>query len=260
MFKGFYNLTSGMLTQGRHLDVISNNITNVATAGFKADRYTASTFQEVMWSLVGNKEKNYTELGMQSWITAPSQLYTDFSQASFDETNQPLDFAIEDQDLDNFDRNGGVGFFAIQTGDGRAYTRNGNFSLDDEGFLVLPGQGRVLDPSGAPIQLITDRIQTDDYGGLYTQDGTLLGRIGVFVFDDTEQLEKNAQGLFTANGQGTPTNVLVHHGMTERSNVDWVQALSEMIATQRAYQSAAEVIKIYDNVINRDTTEVGRLT
>lgn len=260
MFKGFYNLTSGMLTHGRHLDVISNNITNVATAGFKADRYTASTFQNVMWSLVGNKEKNYTQLGMQSWITAPSQLYTDFSQASFDETNQPLDFAIEDQDLDNFDRNGGVGFFAIETAAGRAYTRNGNFSLDDEGFLCLPGQGRVLDTAGSPIQLITDRIETDDYGGLYTKDGAFLGRIGVFVFDDTEQLEKNDQGLFTANGEGTATAVLVHHGMTERSNVDWVQQLSEMISTQRAYQSAAEVIKIYDNVINRDTTEVGRMT
>ena len=247
--KGFYNLTSAMLTQGRYLDVISNNMTNVATAGFKADRFTMSTFEEVMWQLVGNKTKNYTELGMQSFITAPSQLYTDYSQGAFDETGQPLDFAIE-----------GDGFFAIETEGGRVYTRNGNFSLDDELFLSLPGQGRVLSTSGNPIQLVTDKIETDGFGGLYTESGGFLGRIGVFVFEDNEAaLEKNDQGLFTANGEGALTTVTVLQGMTERANVDLVQQMTEMISSQRAYQSAAEIIQIYDDVINRVTTEVGRV-
>ena len=248
MTKGFYNLTSAMLTQGKYLDVIANNMTNVATAGFKADRFTASTFEDMMWQRVGNKNKYYTELGNQSFITAPSQLYTDFSQGAFDETGQPLDFAIE-----------GEGFFAIEAEGGRVYTRNGNFALDDELYLALPGQGRVLGVSGNPIQLVTDKVEADSFGGLFTEDGGFLGRIGVFTFENTEEdLDKNDQGLFAAGAEGTASGVTLHQGMLERANVDLVQQMSEMISSQRAYQSAAEVIQIYDEVINRITTEVGR--
>ena len=248
MYKGFYNLTSAMLTHGKHLDVISNNMTNVATPGYKTDRFTASTFQEVMWNLVGNKNKSYTELGEQSWITAPSQLYTDFSQGSFDITGQPLDFAIE-----------GAGYFAIETDGGRVYTRDGNFALDDEGYLCLPGQGRVLNVAGNPMRLVTDQFEVDGLAGLYTEDGGFLGRIGIFDFANNEGLVKNDQALFQGPGDGVITNVTVRNGMLERSNVDMVQQLTEMINTQRAYQSAAEVIKIYDEVIQRATTNVGQL-
>ncbi len=248
MLKGFYNLTSGMLTQGRKLDVISNNMSNVATAGFKADRFTSSTFQEVMWRRVGNMDRKYTDLGEESFITAPSQLYTDYTQGSMDETGLPLDFAIE-----------GDGFFAIDTDEGRMYTRAGNFILDNEGYLYLPGQGRVLDANGEAIRVVTDHIQTDDYGGIFTEEGGFLGRIGVFTFEDNGELEKNDQGLFVSQQEGQPAQVLVHNGMTEHANVDLVQQMTEMISTQRAYQSMAEVTKIYDQVIRKATEDVGRL-
>ena len=70
MYKGFYNLTSGMLTQQRNLNVVGNNLVNISTAGFKESRYTATTFDDVMYSRVGNKEKVYTEIGRQSYIRA----------------------------------------------------------------------------------------------------------------------------------------------------------------------------------------------
>ena len=286
MVKGFYNLTSAMLTHGRHLDVISNNMANAATAGFKTDRFTGSTFENVMWQLVGNKTKNYTEIGEQSWISAPSQLYTDFTQGSLDNTLLPLDFAIN-----------GPGYFAVQTGTaeeteegeeaeelqegqeaeeeqgrgypegwpdvrrGIVYTRAGSFSLDNEGYLTLPNQGRVLSQTLEPIRLVTDQFTTDGYGGLYTATGGFLGRIGVFTFDDDETaLEKDDYGMFATEqeGQATPTPIL--NGWLERSNIDWVKEMTEMISTQRVYQSAAEAIKIYDSVLNRVTQEVGRLS
>ena len=250
MFKGFYNLTSAMLTHGRHLDVISNNLTNISTAGFKADRFTQSTFQNVMWNLVGNNRKDYTEIGEQSWITAPSQLYTDFTQGSFDVSEQSLDFAIE-----------GEGYFAIQTEDGVIYTRNGNFSLDNEGYLCFPGRGRVLSVNGNPIQLVTDHIQCDDLGGLYTEDGGFLGRIAVYDFPNNEGIIKNDVAFFVPEEETEPvlTNVRVRNQMLERSNVDLVKELTEMISSQRAYQSAAEVIKIYDDLAVKSTQDVGRL-
>ncbi len=248
MFKGFYNLTSGMLTQGRKLDVISNNMTNVATAGFKADRFTSSTFQETMWRRVGNMDRRYTDLGEQSFITAPSQLYTDYTQGVPEETGLPLDFCIE-----------GDGFFSVETEEGRVYTRAGSFSLDEEGYLCLPSQGRVLDREGEPILLVTDQLETDDFGGLFTLEGDFLGRIGVFTFPDNGALEKNDQGLFLSQQDGEPAAVKIHHRFIERANVDLVQQMAEMISTQRAYQSMAEVTKIYDEVMTKATNDVGRL-
>ena len=105
MFRGFYQLTSGMLSQGRRLDVIVNNMTKVSTAGDKTDRYTDCTaFREVMLSRVGNKDKvNTEEIGPYAYILAPDQLYTDYTQGSLEETELPLDFAIE-----------GDGFFALE--------------------------------------------------------------------------------------------------------------------------------------------------
>ncbi len=281
MFKGFYNLTSGMLTQGRHLDILSNNIANIPTSGFKGDRFTASTFQEVMWSRVGNMVKHYEDIGEQSWITAPSQMYTDFTQGTLDQTFLPLDFAINgegwfaienlnpDQDLNPYDdpeaednpenpeeaENPGNEERRIE------YTRSGSFALDNEGYLVLPGQGYVLDINRERIRLVTDKLHDDGYGGLFTEAGGYLGRIGIFVFEDNEaQLEKNNQGLFVSEAEPQVTTTPLINGYLERSNVDWVKNMTEMISAQRAYQSMAELTQIYDTVMNRITQEVGRLS
>lgn len=252
MFKGFYNLSSGMFTHGKHLNVISNNMANVSTTGFKSDCFTAQTFDEVMYSVVGNKIKNYEDIGGQSYITAPSENYTDFSQGSFDQTGMPLDFAIEDLD--------GRSFFAIQTEGGVVYTRAGDFSLDDESYLCLPDHGRVLDMEGNEIQLSTDKIQCDDYGRIYTKNGGYLGQIGVYVFENTDALEKDPMGMFTAGGaQPEAQTVKVHNGMLERSNVDLVLQMTKMINTQRAYQSAATATKIYDQVMGHAAGDIGRL-
>jgi len=250
MFKGFYNLTSGMLTQGKNLDVIANNMSNAATAGFKTDRFTFSTFEEVMWNRVGNMDKKYTELGNQSWITAPSKLYTDYEQGSIEETGQPLDFAIE-----------GDGFFALENRDGeRVYTRNGNFSLDNDGYLWLSGYGRVLDRDGEAIRLVTDRITGDSSGNLFAENGAYLGNIGVFQFEDNGELEKNDYGFFVSENEGAvATDFKMHNGWVERSNIDLVQQMTGMITAERAYQSAAEITKIYDDLMTKATTDVGRL-
>ena len=124
MFKGFYNLTSGVLTHQRNLNVIANNMVNVSTPGFKQERYTATTFDEVMYSRVGNKDSQGPEVGEQSYIRATSEVYTDFTQGTLEPTGLPLDFAIN-----------GDGFFAVQLENGQtAYTRSGHFSLDEEGL------------------------------------------------------------------------------------------------------------------------------
>ena len=250
MVKGFYNLTSGMLSQGRRLDVVANNMTNIATAGYKAEQYTDRTFDEVMAVRIGNKIKTpYQELPTyQAHILAPDHLYTDFTQGAPEETNLPLDFCIQ-----------GEGFFAIQMEDGVAYTRAGSFTLDNEGYLCLSELGRVLDREGNPIQLPTDKLDPDTQGNLYTQGGQYLGTLGVFTFEDNQALERNPYGLFVGEGAQVNENVIVRNKYVERSNVELVKEMVNMMTAQRSLQSAAQMSQIYDEVIKRAVNDIGRL-
>ena len=141
------------------------------------------------------------------------------------------------------------------------YTRAGSFGLDDEGYLCLPGQGRVLDMNYQPIQLPTDKIYVDRNGGIFTeQNRNLLGNLGIFQFADTGELERNDRGLFTGGQpQAAEDGYYILNGYVERSNSNMVQEMVSMMTAQRAIQSAAEMSKIYDQVMTKDSTEVGRL-
>ena len=250
MFKGFYNLTSGMLSQGRRLDVVANNMTNISTAGYKADRYTDSTFDEVLYYRIGSENRlSDAEMGNITHILAPSQLYTDYTQGTFEETELSLDFAIQ-----------GEGFFAIQGEDGIAYTRSGSFILDDERYLYLTNQGRVLDNQGNPIQLYTDHITADKDGNLYSEEGgNYLGTLGVYTFADNGELERNDQGLFVGEGAQVGQGHQIMHKWVERSNTDMIGEMVRMMSTQRALQSAGQMLKIYDQVMNHATNDLGRM-
>ncbi|MCI8400235.1 MAG: flagellar hook-basal body protein [Oscillibacter sp.] len=250
MYKGFYNLTSAMLTHQHNLNVIGNNIVNISTAGFKQDRYTASTFDDVMYSRVGDLFSGGQEIGRQSYIRAASETYTDFTQGAPEPTGLALDFCIV-----------GDGFFAVEDLEGEiAYTRMGNFSLNDEGYLCLPGFGRVLDPDGQPIYLGTDKITADKQGQIYYNGGGMIGRLGIYRFEDNqEDLEFNPKGLFVGEGAELSEDYQVMHGYLERSNADMVKQMTELITFQRALQSAAQVSKMYDSLATRTATEVGRI-
>jgi len=248
MFKGFYNLTSGMLTQQRNLNVVGDNLVNVSTAGYKESRYLASTFDDVMYNCVGNKKKVYTEIGRQSYIRANDEIYINFDQGIPEPTDIPLDFAIY-----------GDGFFAVQSDNGVVYTRAGSFSLDDEGYLCFPGQGRVLDPQGQEIYMGTDKIKADEHGNIYTEEGNFLGQLGVYVFNDVQQLEYNEQGMFTGGNGTAADNPTVYWRYIERSNTDMIRQMTAMMTSQRSLQSAAQVTKMYDELMGHAASDVGRM-
>lgn len=249
MFKGFYNLTSAMLSQGKRLDVISNNMANVATSGYKTDTYTDTTFREYIVTRVGNRDKsNPAQIGGESYILAPSRLYTDYTQGPLEETGMPLDFAIQ-----------GDGFFAVRSGGGTAYTRSGNFALDDQGYLCLPDGSRVLDPNGEELLLGTDKVKADASGAIYTENGQFLGRLGVYAFADNAQLARNPQGYFTGNGAQAAAGASVRWKTQERANVDLIQQMTGMMTAQRAFQSAAEVSRMYDQVMTKAATNLGNV-
>lgn len=249
MYKGFYNLTSAMLTHQSNLNVVANNLVNVSTAGYKQDRYTATTFDDVMYARVGTNFSEGQEIGRQSYIRATSEIYTDYTQGTMEPTGLSLDFGIV-----------GDGFFAVQNPDGEVhYTRMGNFTLDDDGYLCLPGFGQVLGPDQNPIYLGTDKINCDKQGQIFYNEGGLIGRLGIYSFEDNGTLVHTDRGLFEGEGAELSQDCEIWGGYLERSNSDVVKQMTEMITYQRALQSAAQISKMYDQLMSRAATDVGRM-
>lgn len=249
MFQGFYNLTSGILTETRNQNVISNNMTNVSTPGFKSDKYLATTFQDELMYRSGNRDKtNKTEIGNMAMVRASDETVTDFELGTVEETDEPFDVALTEN-----------GFFMVQTDQGVGYTRDGSFNVDDEGYLNLPSVGRVIGTNGY-IHVGTDKISIDETGRIYSEDGnTLYGQIATVDFDNYDNLEKGGNGVFYTNQQPVASDTEMLWKYVERSNVDSVQEMVNMMSSQRALQSASQVLKMYDQIMGKAVTDLGKV-
>lgn len=247
MLQGLYNLTSGVLTQNRNLNVISNNMVNVSTPGYKTDTMVSTTFRDEMIYRSSNQGGGpQIAVGNSSRIRVAEETLVDYQQGAFEETNSNLDLAIAKE-----------GFFEIQGAGGNIYSRNGSFILDDEGYLSLPGAGRVMGKDG-PIYLNDDQVVIDYSGTIRNEAGQELGTIKLVDFDNYENIDRNKAGYFTGDNPQEVEGGFMQ-GYIEKSNVSVVSELTKMMSSQRAIQSAAQVIKIYDQLMQKATTEVGRL-
>lgn len=244
MFKGFYMATSGMLTQSRILNTISNNMSNVSTPGYKSDIMATTTFEDVLIHRTGNKDKSiYTPLNETSSIRTVDELVTNYEEGVLEFTERNLDVAVT-----------GNGFFEIRTPDGQArYTRNGSFNIDEEGYLCLQHIGRVVGRTGE-IYLGTDNINITDDGVISDADsGEVLAQFRIVDFNDYAQLQKTDEGMFenTNPANAVQINGTVKHKAIERSNVQAMNEMVDMIASQRAFQSASQIAKAYDQLMNK---------
>ena len=253
MFQGFYTLGSAMISENRNLNVISNNMANAATTGYKSDKYIASTFREEVLYRSGNITPNKrTPIGTTAMIQATNDRVTNYEQGGMEPTEMPLDCAIN-----------GNGFFAVQTGAGAdagvVYTRSGSFIIDDERYLAVPNIGRILGTNNAPIQVDTDALVIDIDGTVRGEEtGTVYGTIRLDDFEDYyEDLVKGDNGTFTVQDGAAPqaaANAQIVQGMLERSNVSMVEEMTSMMSAQRSLQAAAQLIKMYDQLDGRTVT------
>lgn len=252
MFRGFYTLSSGMMTQQVNLNVISNNMANASTPGYKKDMLATTTFQDALLARTGNVDKSNTKtLNTVSMIHVSDETVVNHEQGAMDMTGRTFDFALMSS-----------GFFEIQTPEGGSlYTRNGSFTLDDEGYLFLQNVGRVMGTDG-PLMLGTDKIEVSEDGTIkHEPTGTELGVIRVVDFENYTALQKMGEGMFE---NADPQNIAesqtsVGWRMLERSNVAAIDEMTAMLTSQRALQSAGQILKIYDQIMNKAANEIGRL-
>lgn len=242
MVRGFYQLGAGMLTQNQILGVTSSNIANAKTNGYKKQQVMSTSFGEMVLNRLDGRQ---TQLGSGVAVRTADETATIHSQGILESTDRALDFAIRDK-----------GFFAVQTPNGLQYTRKGSFNLDDQGYLIVKGGGRVMGQNG-PILLGTDKVTMDNSGNIYA-NGNLAGKPAIYDFADYNTLREAGEGFYTATGAPTPVRTDLLWKTIEGSNVNMSQEVTNAMAAQRELQSCSQMLKMYDQILAKATTEIGR--
>jgi flagellar basal-body rod protein FlgG len=251
MLRGLYTAYTGMLNEQYRMDIMSNNLANADTIGFKKEGSTSQAYSEVM----AVKIKDATEdpntpkkLGNMSLGVKIGESFTDFSQGGLEITGNTYDLAIN-----------GDGFFNVEftnkAGEtSTKYTRAGNFTLTKDGYLTTKDGDYVLGKNGR-IQLSTTAGDTtiDNAGNIY-QDGELVATLQLTEFDDTNYLSHYGESYWDAvDGANAhdATSSSICQGYTEMSNASVVSEMVNMIAISRQYEANQKMITTFDDSLEQ---------
>jgi len=258
MIRSLWTARTGLDAQQTQLDVISNNLANVSTNGYKRQRVV---FEDLLYQTLRQPGAQQTQ---QNQISSGLQIGTGvrpvateriFSQGSLQQTGNSLDLAVQ-----------GNGFFQIEQPDGTvAYTRDGAFQLDNQGNIVTPSGYPLADNINIPADAVSVTIGKDGTVSI-VQAGQLapieVGAIQLATFVNPGGLQSSGENLFletassgvaTPNQPGTNGVGVINQGYVETSNVNVAEELVSMIVTQRAYELNSRVIQTSDQMLGRLT-------
>jgi flagellar basal-body rod protein FlgF len=238
MNAAMYKALSGALVQTRRLELVTQDLANVNTAGYKGERIV---FREVLESPLKPDER----IGGQVVVT---EQRTDFSNGNLRSTGNPLDLALM-----------GEGFFAVQTAAGVRYTRQGAFSLSVNNTVVTPAGEAVLGESG-PIRVDGDKVDITTDGAVLV-DGEEVDRLKIVQAEDPRRLVREGQTFFRAEDVDVQpaTAVQVVQGSLEEANVNPIESMVALIDLQRQFEAYERAIRTMDSVTEKVVDEAGRL-
>ncbi len=250
MTEAIYTAGTGAEAEQQRLDILANNLANVQTAGYKADRVLFRSYLPAAQTAAAGSPGTDESLP-DNYHVAFAGTRTDFSQGSIHSTGNPLDMAIN-----------GAGFFTVQTSNGPAYTRNGEFTRNANGDLVTSDGDPVLGQRG-PIRIDGSRVNVDSKG-VVSVDGATVDTLAVVGFANPEQLKKIGGSLFSAPAGISPVDFpkesTVSQGVIEESNVNAVSMMVEMIDTLRGYEAYEKAIQSVDQNDSQAIGDVGAPT
>lgn len=258
MVKGLYTAYTGMINQQNRMDVLTNNLANADTNGYKKEGATSQAFDDILAYKIKDSSEGYRlakRLGVNNPGVKVGEGYTDFSQGSLKTTGNTYDLALTDS-----------GFFTVEytnkSGESSVkYTRDGNFTLTQEGALVTQEGDPVLDVSGQPIKIdpkLTTEINTE---GQIIQNGRVVATIQVTDFEDYNYLEHFGENYFqpVEGAEETEPAGKVYSGYLEASNISVVSEMVNMITVSRAYESNQKVITTYDSTLDIAANQLGKI-
>ena len=255
MNRAIYPILSGAMAQEKQLQVFSNNLANVNTAGFKQDQ---QGFRGLFARAGSSVAVPSHAAGLSSTITSrpagptervfvePHGVRTAFEPGRIRITGNSLDVALQ-----------GSGFFEVKTPEGIRYTRNGMFSLDNQRRLVTNLGHPVMGTRGE-IKVPAGTVQINAQGGIQV-DGNQIGTIKVVDFPDDQMPHKFTEGLFVGGQPKVSANPQVQSGHIEESNVNSLGEMVKMIQGMRSYESAQKLIQTLDRMTETAIQELGRV-
>jgi flagellar basal-body rod protein FlgG len=258
MIRSLWTARTGLDAQQTQLDVISNNLANVATDGYKRSR---AVFEDLLYQTLrqpGAQQTQQNQIGSGLQLGAGVRMVATekvFSQGNLQQTGKSLDLAIQ-----------GNGFFQIQMPDGTlAYTRNGSFQLDNQGNVVTPSGYPLADNINIPEDALSITVGKDGTVSVL-QAGQVapieVGAIQLATFVNVGGLQSAGENLYretassgiaNPNQPGTNGAGVVNQGYVETSNVNVAEELVSMIVTQRAYELNSRVVQTSDQMLGRLT-------
>lgn len=249
MIRGLYTSASALLTQELRQETAANNLANLSTPGFKEGRVVNTSFPEV---LVGQLQAGkWQPLGTYTRGAAVDELNLKWNQGPLYETGRPADLALE-----------GEGFFTVLLDDGQAaYTRNGSFLLDEEGYLVT-AQGYRVQGENGPVWLGEDDWQVDAQG-VVLENGAAVDALRIVGFV-TPNLQNLGEGFYrplpgNELREWNELKVSVRQGFLEGSNVDAAGQVEQMLEALRTFEANQQMLRIYDDLLKTGANEIGSL-
>jgi flagellar basal-body rod protein FlgF len=228
---------SRQMTLERQMDVVANNVANVNTNGFKADK---SMFEEYLRS--GAHENNFVGGDRNVSFVQDRATFKDFAAGPLEQTKNPLDVAID-----------GDAFLVVQTPGGPRYTRDGSMSINQTGQLVTKAGSPVLGTGGPIVFQPTDHdINIAPDGTVTVQEGTnrtdsVRGKLSTVTFAQAQSLLKEGSNLYLAGGAAplptTTATTQLRQGFVEKSNVNSVMEMTRMIDVTRAYTQISAMLQ-----------------
>lgn len=252
MMRSLWTAATGMVAQQLNIDVISNNLANVNTSGFKKSR---AEFEDLMYQTMkiagsATDGDNTIPVGIQVGMgVRPTAVHKFFSQGDFQNTGNALDVAIE-----------GDGFFQVEVGDQLMYTRAGAFKLNEDGTIVT-ANGYILQPEFA-VPAETKSLSISETGRISALDNNgdeIAGAdLPLYTFINPAGLDARGRNLYVpteASGDaeegvpGTDNVGTLAQGFLEMSNVEVVDEMVTMIVGQRAYEMNSKAIQTSDSML-----------
>lgn len=258
MVKGLYTAYTGMVNEQNRMDILTNNLANASTVGFKKEGSTSQSFDDVLTVKIKDASvgmKNVQRTGVRNPGVKIGENYTDYSQGSFRETGNTYDLALS-----------GDGFFAIEftnkAGEtSTKYTRAGQFALNKDGYLVNQDGDFVLDTQNRHIRLNTLTDAAIDADGRIEQNGQQVAQIQVVDFEDYDYLEKYGETYYepVEGARTTNADAEIHSGYLEMANVQIVSEMVNLISITRAYESNQKIIQTYDSTLDVAVNQLGKV-
>lgn len=243
MITGLYTAATGMIAVEQRQDIISNNLANVATPGYKRLQPVQLGFYQVFAQKALHPFYFNTEAAPAGGVKGVES-FSNLAAGSLRITEDPLSLALT-----------GPGYFTVLTPQGERYTRNGQFTIDPDGRLSTPEGYLVASATGEPIAVNGESV-TVTQDGTVLVDGLAAGTMQLIEFAQPERLEREGENLYRASDavleqSGAAAETLVAQGAIELSNVQLPLEMTSMMLGLRAYEANQKVIQAIDASTSR---------